>query len=88
MEPASLTKTVRGDLDWILLKALSKERKERYQTPTALSDDLLRYRMTSRSPQVNEHPLYFQKFVRRNRVPVIAGSLAILALLLDQLAQP
>jgi len=35
MEPAKLTRLVRGELDWIVVKALEKDRNRRYETPTA-----------------------------------------------------
>src|SRR5262249_47863651 len=42
-EPAKLTKLVRGELDWIVLKALEKDRSRRYETATGLAMDLQRY---------------------------------------------
>jgi serine/threonine protein kinase len=43
MEPAKLSKLVRGDLDWITMKALEKDRARRYETATGLADDIRRY---------------------------------------------
>ena len=43
MEPAKLTRLVRGELDWIAIKALEKDRKQRYQTANDLARDLERY---------------------------------------------
>jgi RNA polymerase sigma factor (TIGR02999 family) len=43
-EPAKLTKLVRGELDWIVMKALEKGRNRRYETPGALAQDIERYR--------------------------------------------
>src|SRR5262249_25671607 len=43
MEPAQLTKLVRGELDWIVMKALEKDRTRRYQTANGLARDLERY---------------------------------------------
>ena len=37
MEPAKLTKLVRGELDWIVMKALEKDRNRRYETAGALA---------------------------------------------------
>jgi eukaryotic-like serine/threonine-protein kinase len=39
-EPARLSRFVRGDLDWIDMKALAKERQRRYDSPINLSDDI------------------------------------------------
>ena len=39
----SLSKSIRGDLDWIVMKALEKDRKRRYETASQLSDDLIRF---------------------------------------------
>jgi serine/threonine protein kinase/tetratricopeptide (TPR) repeat protein len=42
-DPKRLTAAMRGDLDWIVLKALEKERERRYETATALAEDIRRY---------------------------------------------
>jgi eukaryotic-like serine/threonine-protein kinase len=42
-EPAQLTKLVRGELDWIVMKALEKDRARRYDTPSTLARDIQRY---------------------------------------------
>ncbi len=42
-EPARLTKLVRGELDWIVMKALEKERTRRYETANGLARDIQRY---------------------------------------------
>jgi serine/threonine protein kinase len=43
LEPAQLSRMVRGDLDWIVMKALEKERSRRYETANALARDIDRY---------------------------------------------
>src|SRR5262245_45582701 len=43
MEPAKLTKLVRGELDWIVMKALEKDRNRRYDTASAFAHDVQRY---------------------------------------------
>ena len=43
MEPARLTKLVRGDLDWIVMKSLEKDRNRRYETASGLAADVQRY---------------------------------------------
>jgi eukaryotic-like serine/threonine-protein kinase len=42
-EPSRLRRLVRGELDWIVMKALEKERSRRYETPDALARDIERY---------------------------------------------
>jgi non-specific serine/threonine protein kinase/serine/threonine-protein kinase len=42
-EPRTLISQLRGDLDWITLKALARERDRRYSTPSDLAADLSRY---------------------------------------------
>lgn len=73
--PSARVRELRGDLDWILLKALDADRERRYATPKELSDDLARH---LRSEPVEAGPpgaLYrMGKFVRRNRVQVIASA--------------
>src|SRR5438128_1186168 len=43
MEPAKLTRLVRGELDWIVMKALEKDRNRRYETANGLARDVERY---------------------------------------------
>jgi eukaryotic-like serine/threonine-protein kinase len=43
MEPAKLTKLVRGELDWIVMKALEKDRNRRYETASGFAADVQRY---------------------------------------------
>src|SRR5262249_32295160 len=43
MEPARLTKLVRGDLDWIVMKALEKDRMRRYESASGLARDIQRH---------------------------------------------
>jgi tetratricopeptide (TPR) repeat protein/tRNA A-37 threonylcarbamoyl transferase component Bud32 len=81
VEPARLGRYVRGDLDWIVMKALSKERQRRYESATALAQDVERF--TSHEPVSAGPPTAtyrLRKFVRRNRTQVIAVSLVLLAL--------
>src|SRR5580700_10531097 len=43
MEPNKLMRSVRGELDWIVMKCLEKERSRRYETANGLSMDIQRY---------------------------------------------
>ena len=75
-----LIRTLAGDLDWITLKALEKERERRYQTATELATDIERYlshRPVSASPPSRAY--LARKFVRRHRVGVtFAATTALL----------
>ena len=80
-EPARLGRFVRGDLDWIVMKALAKERQRRYESAIALSQDIerfLNHEPVSAGPPTAAYR--FRKFVRRNRPQVVAASLVLLAL--------
>jgi eukaryotic-like serine/threonine-protein kinase len=81
-DPARLSLLLRGDLDWIVMRCLEKNRTRRYETPTALAADIARY--LNNEPVAASPPsgLYrFSKFVRRNRIAVAAASCVALALL-------
>jgi eukaryotic-like serine/threonine-protein kinase len=81
IEPAQLTRLVRGDLDWIALKALEKERSRRYETPNALALDVQRHLTDQPVEACPPSTAYrVRKFVRRNRV-VVLTMFAILAAL-------
>jgi serine/threonine protein kinase/tetratricopeptide (TPR) repeat protein len=76
-----LTKTLRGDLDWIVMKALEKDRTRRYGSPTELAADVGRYlckEAVYASPPSSAYRL--RKFVSRHRVGVAVG-IAFVALL-------
>ena len=80
--PDQLVRGVRGDLDWIVTKALAKERDCRYDTATAFADDVarfLRHEPVSAGPPTTGYRL--RKFVRRHRGPVLAAALVLLTLL-------
>ena len=83
LEPARLTKEVRGDLDWIVMKALEKDRNRRYATPGNFADDIERY---LRSEAILARPpsaLYrLTKFAQRRRMAVLTVVAVVLALLL------
>jgi eukaryotic-like serine/threonine-protein kinase len=81
LEPKSLERMMRGDLDWIVMKCLEKERARRYETANQLAEELRRY---LRDEPVEAGPPSFgyraKKFLRRNKGPVIAAALVVLAL--------
>jgi serine/threonine protein kinase len=69
--PDTLTRTIRGDLDWIVMKSLEKDRARRYETPSALGSDIQRYLdnepVVARGPSVAYR---LQKFLRRRRAEI------------------
>jgi serine/threonine protein kinase len=82
-EMSSLTTLLEGDLDWVVMKALEKDRGRRYQTANALAADLEHY--LSHEPVLARPPsrVYrFQKLVRRNRTVFAAAAVTALALLI------
>jgi len=82
VEPPKLKLLLRGDLDWIVMKALEKDRHRRYQTANGFSMDIQRY--LSNEPVVARPPsrVYrLQKLVRRNRITFIAGAAVTAALI-------
>jgi serine/threonine protein kinase len=82
-EPSRLVSLLRGDLDWIVMKALEKDRGRRYETANGLAMDLQRH--LHNEPVVARPPsrLYrFRKLVRRNRVVFVAGGAVVAALVI------
>src|SRR4029077_15768837 len=76
-EPAKLTKLLRGELDWIVRKALGKDRNRRYETANAFARDVQRYLADEPVLACPPSPGYrLRKFVRRDkRAMATAGSL-------------
>lgn len=76
-----LYRSVRGDLDWIVMMALDKDRGRRYESPSSLIEDVERY---LRGEEVRARPpspgYRFTRFVRRNRTIVTIVALCILLL--------
>jgi serine/threonine protein kinase len=82
VEPARLRTILRGELDWIVMRCLEKDRNRRYQSASELSDDIQRY-LNDESVQARPATRMYrlQKFVRRNKRSVVAASAVVLALL-------
>lgn len=82
-EPSRLSKDVRGELDWIVMKALEKDRNRRYETAIGFAADIDRH---LRDEPVEAGPpsaaYRFQKFARRNKAVLLIGSTAFALLLL------
>jgi serine/threonine protein kinase len=82
LEPKKLTRAVQGDLDWIVMKCLEKERSRRYETANGLALDLQRY--LADEPVLARPPstaYRLRKFLRRNKGPVLAAAVVLVALL-------
>jgi serine/threonine protein kinase/Tfp pilus assembly protein PilF len=82
-DPRSLARSLQGDLDWILMKAMNKDRRRRYVTVSDLGADLRRFR--DHEPVLASPPgtrYRMKKFVHRHRIAVASGSAVVLALLL------
>lgn len=79
----TLGRSLRGDLDWIVMRCLEKDRARRYETANGLAADIRRH--LADEPVVASPPsarYRFKKFVRRNKVQVLAGSMVAVALVL------
>ncbi len=76
-----LLRALRGELDWIVGRALEKERDRRYQTPNELAADLDRF-LDHRPVEAGPPSALYRarKFLRRNRLAAGAGAVAVLAL--------
>ncbi len=82
-EPAKLTKLVRGELDWIVMKALEKDRGRRYETANGFAMDIQRYLSDEPVQACPPSKLYrFRKFARKHKAVVGTASAALLILLL------
>jgi len=83
VEPHALTKQVRGDLDWIVMKALDKDRRRRYGSAADLAGDLSRYFANEPVSARRPSPWYrAQKFTRRHGGSLAAAASIALALVL------
>ena len=82
MELARLSKLMRGEVDWIVMKALDKDRNRRYETADSFADDIQRYladEPVRAGPPSASYRL--RKFVKRNRGAVLAAAAVLLVLL-------
>jgi eukaryotic-like serine/threonine-protein kinase len=79
-EPAKLSKLMRGELDWIAMKALEKDRSRRYETANGLAQDVQRYLNDEAVQACPPTPGYrLRKFARKYRMPLrVAGACLVL----------
>jgi serine/threonine protein kinase len=81
-EPPRLISLLKGDLDWIVMKSLEKDRTRRYETANGLAMDVQRY--LNNEPVIARPPsrtYRLRKLMRRNRVVFVAGTAVALALI-------
>ena len=80
--PAKLQQILRGELDWVVMKALDKNRHRRYQSASDFADDISRYLesepVTARPPSSSYR---LRKFISKNR-GLVAGVIALIVVLL------
>jgi serine/threonine protein kinase/TPR repeat protein len=74
LEPKKLATLIAGDLDWIVMKSMEKDRARRYQTATGLADDLQRY-LTDQPVEARRPTRAYRlkKFIRRNKLAFAAA---------------
>jgi serine/threonine protein kinase len=82
VEPPRLLSQLKGDLDWIVMKALEKDRTRRYETANGLAMDIQRH--LSNEPVIARPPSRWyrlQKLAQRNRIVFASGTAVAAALL-------
>ncbi len=83
VDPSRISRVVRGDLDWIVMKALEKDRQRRYDSAGAFADDVARHLFDEPISAGPPSVVYrFQKFSRRHRGAIFAGGFVATALVL------
>jgi eukaryotic-like serine/threonine-protein kinase len=82
-EPGKLSMLVRGELDWIVMKALDKDRGRRYETAGGFADDVRRHLADEPVSACPPSAWYkFRKLARRNKVALLTSSLVAASLLM------
>jgi serine/threonine protein kinase len=81
LEPRRLSRLVRGELDWIVMKALEKDRNRRYESPNSLAQDIRRYLQDEPVQACPPSAAYrLRKLARRHRV--VLGAMTAFGMLL------
>jgi serine/threonine protein kinase/tetratricopeptide (TPR) repeat protein len=81
-DPKRLGQLVKGELDWIVMKSLEKDRRRRYETASALAADVQRHLRDEPVSACPPSALYrCHKFARRNKVVLVAAGLIAAVLL-------
>src|SRR5437867_4371468 len=82
-EPKKLSQFMRGELDWIVMKALEKDRNRRYETASAFAADVQRYLKDEPVEACPPSAWYrFRKFARRNKRGSLTAAVVALAVVL------
>ena len=85
-EPARLSKDVRGELDWIVMKALEKDRNRRYETASGFAADIERHLHDEPVEAGPPSAAYrFRKFAKRNKAALTTAVLVCVVLVLGSL---
>lgn len=83
VEPRRLMASLRGELDWIVMKCLEKQRSRRYESASSLARDVQRYLAGEAVEACPPSAAYrLKKFVDRHRGPVVVAALLLLLLVL------
>jgi serine/threonine protein kinase/tetratricopeptide (TPR) repeat protein len=86
-EPHRLAHHLRGELDWIVMKCLEKDRSRRYESASALARDIERYLQDEPVQACPPSAVYrLGKFLRRNRGPALAAGIVLAALIAGSVA--
>ena len=81
VDPRRLSQSLRGELDWIVMKCLEKDRNRRYETASGLAADVMHYLNDEPVSAAAPSPIYRAgKFVKRNKVVVIASAAVLFGL--------
>jgi serine/threonine protein kinase len=82
IEPARLSRLVRGELDWIVMKALEKDRNRRYETANGFASDVQRYLADEAVQACPPSAAYrLRKLARRNKATVVGAVLVLASLI-------
>ena len=82
MEPRKLSTLIRGELDWIVMKALEKDRNRRYSTANSMADDIIRF-LNGDTVQACPPSITYRlrKYIGRNKAAVAASVVIVSSLL-------
>jgi serine/threonine protein kinase/TPR repeat protein len=83
LEPLKLNRLVQGELDWIVMKCLEKDRNRRYETASSLAADIEHYLLdepVQACPPTATYRLH--KFARRNKVALVTAAIVAASLIL------
>ncbi len=82
IEPKELGKLLKSELDWVVMKSLEKDRTRRYESASAIVNDLQRYLRDEPVEACPPSAIYqARKFIRRHRWPVMASTLLLVSLI-------